>query len=56
MRAEHPSVRIITVPGAPTLNGVSFVEIAKKVGADAAVQKPFRAAELIAAVKSVTSV
>jgi DNA-binding response OmpR family regulator len=55
MRRAHPSVRIIAVSGAPTLNGVSFLELAKKAGADAGVQKPFRAAELIAAVKSVNS-
>jgi CheY-like chemotaxis protein len=51
IRAAQPSVRIVAMSGAPTLNGVSFLEIAKQAGADAAVQKPFRPAELIASLR-----
>src|SRR3954447_13159897 len=55
MRAAQPGLRIIAVSGAPTLNGVSFLEIAKQFGADAALQKPFRAADLVGTLSAVTS-
>lgn len=52
MRELNPSVRIIAVSGAQPLGGLSFLDIARKFGADAALQKPFRAAELLGAITS----
>lgn len=51
IRARDPAVRIIAMSGGAESSGRSVLELAAELGADAAIGKPFRAAELLALVR-----
>ena len=50
LRREAPGVAIIAMSGEGQTGTMQFLDFATKLGADAALAKPFRAAELIEAV------
>ena len=47
MRQERPSLRILAMSGGGRAHVMDFLAIAKKAGADAILEKPFRKAELL---------
>jgi CheY-like chemotaxis protein len=46
IRREHPHLKIVAVSGGSTVNGVSMLDAARKLGADEAVPKPFTPRDL----------
>ncbi|MGD9967866.1 MAG: response regulator [Hyphomonadaceae bacterium] len=48
-RTRWPEMTIIAISGAAAIDGRSMAELARELGADAALIKPFRARELAAA-------
>ena len=46
VRQHHPGTRIIAVSGMPPLGSITLVEAARRLGADDAIAKPFKASEL----------
>lgn len=47
MRREHPEAKIIAISGGARIGNLDVLEIAKKLGADDVIHKPFDAAELL---------
>jgi DNA-binding response OmpR family regulator len=50
LKRAHPSVRIIAISGGGRSGIMDFLDMARQLGADDALQKPFRRAELLAVV------
>jgi DNA-binding response OmpR family regulator len=50
LRGDASRVAIIAISGAGTTDSMNFLDIAKRLGADVAIAKPFRTPDLIAAV------
>jgi DNA-binding response OmpR family regulator len=48
LRAERADLIIVAISGAPSIDGRGTPELARELGADAALIKPFRARELAA--------
>ncbi|MGH7123629.1 MAG: response regulator [Stellaceae bacterium] len=55
MRRERPSARIIAMSGRGSVGNAEYIDIAARLGADAAIPKPFDPAKLIAAVQALMS-
>jgi DNA-binding response OmpR family regulator len=51
LRGYAPRVAIIAISGGGSTQNMSFLDFAKKLGADAVIEKPFRARDLVAAVR-----
>ncbi len=49
-RALDPSVKVIAISGGGAAHNMKFLDMAKMLGANLVLAKPFRAAELLAAV------
>jgi len=49
LRARMPDVRVVAMTGAATRDGKDVMELARAAGADECLRKPFRPAELLAA-------
>ena len=47
LRRAHPSVRILAISGGGQSGTLDFLDMARALGADAALAKPFRRGELI---------
>lgn len=52
LKARWPELPIVAISGASHINGVSIAEAVEAVGADAVLQKPFRARELRAVLET----
>jgi DNA-binding response OmpR family regulator len=52
-RARWPHVAIIAISGAPVIDGRNTADVARDLGADATLIKPFRARELAALIDNV---
>jgi DNA-binding response OmpR family regulator len=52
MRRERPSAKIIAMSGRGSVGNAEYIDIAARLGADAAIPKPLDAAKLIAAVQA----
>jgi DNA-binding response OmpR family regulator len=50
LRKSDPNLRILAISGGGQVGNASYLDLATKLGADAAIAKPFRAEELLAAV------
>jgi DNA-binding response OmpR family regulator len=53
LRQKFPEMKIIAMSGGGRVQAGDYLFIAKKLGADQTLSKPFTAAELLAAIKSV---
>ena len=51
LRTRYPDVRIIAISGGGRRGNVQFLDIARKLGADAALAKPFTRAQITGLVK-----
>jgi CheY-like chemotaxis protein len=47
IRHDHPEVKIIAISGGGRIRNVDFLEMARSLGADEVIQKPFEAEELL---------
>lgn len=56
VRATYPSLPIIAISGAGVIDGRNIADIARELGANATLIKPFRARELAAALERVLGV
>ncbi len=54
LRRKYPDVRILAMSGGGKGSSTAYLELASKMGADAIVKKPFRKAELMAAIQTAT--
>jgi CheY-like chemotaxis protein len=50
LRREFPAVKIIAISGGGRTGNLNFLEVAKRLGAQRTLQKPFELQEMIAAV------
>ena len=50
LKRAHPDMRILAISGGGRSGAMDFLDMARALGADEAMQKPFRRAELLAAV------
>lgn len=50
MKRERPEVKVLAMSGGGRTHVMDFLAIARKVGADAALEKPFRKSDLLARV------
>ena len=50
MKRERPEVKVLAISGGGRTHVMDFLAIARKVGADAALEKPFRKSDLLARV------
>jgi CheY-like chemotaxis protein len=50
MKRERPDVKVLAMSGGGRTHVMDFLAIARKVGADAALEKPFRKSDLLARV------
>lgn len=50
-RARWPDMPIVAISGAATINGRNTADVARELGADATLIKPFRARELVATIE-----
>lgn len=55
LRAEFPAVKIIAISGGGSVGTDVYMRVAKKLGADEAISKPFAPDELLSAVRSLTN-
>ena len=55
MRRERPSAKIIAMSGRGSVGNTEYVDIAARLGADAAIPKPLEAVKLIAAVQALVA-
>ncbi len=55
LRAEFPKVKIIAISGGGTVGSELYMRVARKLGADHALAKPFAPDELLSAVRAMTS-
>jgi CheY-like chemotaxis protein len=51
LRRADPTVKIIAISGSPNVTIGKYLEVAMRLGADVAMEKPFELADLMAAVK-----
>jgi DNA-binding response OmpR family regulator len=51
LRREFPAVKIIAISGGGRTGNLNFLEVAKRLGAQRTLQKPFELQEMIAAVR-----
>lgn len=49
IKQEHPETRVIVISGGGRLTPISYLDVAKKLGADDVLTKPFTAFELTSA-------
>jgi len=54
LRAEYPEVKIIAMSGGGTVGAELYMKVARKLGADHAITKPFAPDELLSAVRSLS--
>jgi CheY-like chemotaxis protein len=47
LKRDHPDLKIIAISGGGQSGAMDFLEMARSLGADEALQKPFRRAELL---------
>lgn len=47
LKRDHPALRIIAISGGGRSGAMDFLDMARSLGADEALQKPFRRAELL---------
>ena len=47
IRHDHPEIKIIAISGGGRIRNVDFLEMARSLGADEVIQKPFEAEELL---------
>ena len=52
LRREHPNIKIIAISGGGRVSGVDYLDLAKKLGADRTLAKPFHQEELLDAVRT----
>jgi two-component system, chemotaxis family, chemotaxis protein CheY len=52
MRRERPEAKIIAMSGRGSVGNTEYIDIAARLGADAAIPKPLEASKLIAAVEA----
>jgi DNA-binding response OmpR family regulator len=52
MRKMHPSTRIIAMSGWTSMKGADYLGVARQIGADATLRKPFDPQELIRLLRS----
>ena len=52
LRDEYPDVKIIAMSGGGSVNVETYMRVAKKLGADHAIAKPFAPDELLSAVRA----
>ncbi|OHC83901.1 MAG: hypothetical protein A3G73_06800, partial [Rhodospirillales bacterium RIFCSPLOWO2_12_FULL_67_15] len=50
MKRERPEVKVLAISGGGRTHVMDFLAIARKAGADAALEKPFRKSDLLARV------
>lgn len=50
MKRERPEVKVLAISGGGRTRVMDFLAVARKAGADAALEKPFRKSELLARV------
>ena len=55
LRAEFPNVKIIAMSGGGAVGAELYMKVARKLGADQALTKPFAPDELLSAVLALTS-
>ena len=55
MRRERPEAKIIAMSGRGSVGNTEYIDIAARLGADAAIPKPLEASKLIAAVEALMS-
>ena len=55
MRRERPEAKIIAMSGRGSVESAEYMEIATRLGADAAIPKPLEATKLIAAVQAMVA-
>jgi DNA-binding response OmpR family regulator len=55
LRAEFPEVKIIAISGGGTVGTDVYMRVARKLGADEAISKPFAPDELLSAVRALAS-
>lgn len=53
LRRDHPDSKVVAISGSGAFDNSSYLQMAKKLGAAATLQKPFSAEELINMVSSV---
>ena len=51
LRREFPAVKIIAISGGGRTGNLNFLEVAKRLGAQRTLQKPFELQEMLAAVR-----
>lgn len=51
IKQERPKTRVLVISGGGRLTPISYLDVAKKLGADEILAKPFSARELVASVK-----
>ena len=56
LRQINADAKIIAISGGGRAGGADFLEMAKKLGADRVIAKPFRPAELVEAVRAVLGI
>jgi len=52
LKKEFPDLKILAISGGGNMGGLGYLEVAKKLGADAAVQKPVNLNDLVESVKA----
>ncbi len=52
LRSEFPEVKIIAISGGGSIGVETYMRVARKLGADAAIAKPFAPDELLSAVRT----
>jgi YesN/AraC family two-component response regulator len=55
LREEFPDVKIIAISGGGSVGVETYMRVARKLGADAAIAKPFAPDELLSAVRSLVN-
>ncbi len=56
LKRDRPDLKIIAISGGGRSGGVDFLDMARSLGADEALQKPFRRAELLDLMKRVLGI
>jgi DNA-binding NtrC family response regulator len=55
VKRSHPDVRIVAISGRGSLRGLDLLDLATKIGADAALAKPFTTKQLLAVIEGLPS-